>query len=73
MLDYKGRCSLLVFSRSEGNKAFDEYSVGNYGIEGKEGTWKDAEDGKLSGKTLWNMAGSTVLLQTVLYLNQAPK
>jgi GH15 family glucan-1,4-alpha-glucosidase len=29
-------------------RSFDEYSVGLFGIEGKEGTWKDAEDGALS-------------------------
>src|SRR5262249_24607631 len=26
----------------------DQFSVGSYGIEGKEGTWRDAEDGELS-------------------------
>ena len=30
------------------NKPFDDYSIGFCGIEGKEGTWKDAEDGILS-------------------------
>ena len=30
------------------NKPFDEYGIGFCGIEGKEGTWKDAEDGILS-------------------------
>lgn len=53
ILDYKGRCALLVCGRQQRNGAlFDQYSVGNYGIEGKEGTYKDAEDGILSGNSV---------------------
>lgn len=53
ILDYKGRCALLICGRQQrtGN-LFDQYSVGNYGIEGKEGTYKDAEDGSLSGNSI---------------------
>lgn len=49
LLDYKGRCCLLVAGKTADNGDFDQYSVGNYGIEGKAGTFKDAEDGELSG------------------------
>lgn len=49
LLDYKGRCSLLVYAETSDGTPFDQYAVGNYGIEGKEGTYKDAEDGELSG------------------------
>ena len=52
ILDYKGRCSLLIYARTGEGVAFDEYCVGNYGIEGKEGSWRDAEDGHLSGNTV---------------------
>lgn len=31
-----------------GNKSFEDYTTGLHGIEGKEGTFKDAEDGVLS-------------------------
>lgn len=48
LLDYKGRCSLLIYSQTADGTPFYQYSVGNYGIEGKEGTWRDAEDGELS-------------------------
>lgn len=49
ILDYKGRCSLLIYAQlSKGAVPFDQFSIGNYGIEGKEGTYKDAEDGELS-------------------------
>ena len=47
IIHYKGRRVFLVGGICE-NKPFDEYSIGFCGIEGKEGTWKDAEDGSLS-------------------------
>lgn len=49
ILDYKGRCTLLISGQGHDGSTFDEYAVGNYGIEGKLGTFKDAEDGSLSG------------------------
>jgi GH15 family glucan-1,4-alpha-glucosidase len=52
ILDYKGRCALLIYGQDDNGKCFDQYSVGNYGIEGKEGTFKDAEDGELSGNAV---------------------
>lgn len=52
ILDYKGRCSLLIYAETSDGKPFDQYAVGNYGIEGKEGTHKDAEDGELSGNAV---------------------
>ncbi len=48
ILDYKGRCCLLAYGEQSG-KPFDQYAVGIFGIEGKEGTFRDAEDGELSG------------------------
>ncbi len=47
IVHYKGRRVFLVGGVCEG-KSFDDYSIGFCGIEGKEGTWKDAEDGALS-------------------------
>lgn len=52
VLDYKGRCSLVICGQDAHGKKFDQYSVGNYGIEGKEGTFRDAEDGELSGNAV---------------------
>ncbi|MCA9381306.1 glycoside hydrolase family 15 protein, partial [Candidatus Dojkabacteria bacterium] len=48
IIHYKGRRIFLInaFNRDT-NQPFDEYSVGLLGIEGKLGTYKDAEDGKL--------------------------
>lgn len=48
MLDYKGRCSILAYAEAQDGTPFDQYAAGNAGIEGKEGTFRDAEDGELS-------------------------
>lgn len=48
ILDYKGRCSLLIYGQHEDGIQYDQFSIGNYAIEGKEGTFRDAEDGELS-------------------------
>ncbi len=47
IVHYEGRRVFSISGQSDG-KSFDDYSIGNYGIEGKDGTWKDAEDGILS-------------------------
>ena len=53
VLDYKGRYCLLIAGKfTEDNVPFDQYAVGNYGIEGKAGTYSDAEDGELSGNSV---------------------
>lgn len=52
ILDYKGRCSLLVYGQISKGQSFDQFAVGNYAIEDKEGTYRDAEDGTLSGNAV---------------------
>lgn len=53
ILDYKGKCSLLISGKDPATGlSFDQYAVGNFGIEGKEGTFRDAEDGELSGSSV---------------------
>ncbi|MCA9318731.1 glycoside hydrolase family 15 protein [Candidatus Saccharibacteria bacterium] len=65
ILDYKGRCSLLIHSRTDDGVPFDQYCVGNYAIEGKEGTWKDAEDGELSGNAVEHGGVDSVIANTI--------
>jgi GH15 family glucan-1,4-alpha-glucosidase len=48
VFDYKGRYCLLIAGKFSDGSDFDQYAVGNYGIEGKDGTFRDAEDGELS-------------------------
>ena len=47
VIHYRGRRVFLVSGKCNG-RTFDHYSVGLFKIEGKDGTWKDAEDGTLS-------------------------
>jgi oligosaccharide amylase len=51
IIHYKGRRVFLAGGVCE-NKPFDDYSIGFCGAEGKEGTWKDAEDGILSKNSI---------------------
>lgn len=48
ILDYKGRYCLLIGGQHKDGESFDQYAIGNYGIENKSGTYVDAEDGELS-------------------------
>jgi GH15 family glucan-1,4-alpha-glucosidase len=52
LLDYKGRYCLLISGQFSDKQVFDQYAVGNYGIEGKAGTFLDAADGELSGNAV---------------------
>jgi len=61
ILDYKGRCALLIYGQNIDGTIYDQFSVGNYGIEGKEGTFKDAEDGELSGNAVEHGGVDSVL------------
>jgi GH15 family glucan-1,4-alpha-glucosidase len=47
VVHYKGRRVFFVSAKSD-TTFFDDYSIGLLGIEGKEGVWRDAEDGVLS-------------------------
>jgi glucoamylase len=46
IVHYKGTTSFLVNATIDGVQ-FTDYNIGLFGIEGKEGTYKDAEDGIL--------------------------
>jgi GH15 family glucan-1,4-alpha-glucosidase len=46
ILNYRGHRAFVI-SGEHNNKPFDQYSVGLSGIEGKEGTYRDADDGEL--------------------------
>jgi len=47
VVHYKGKRVALISGDRDAN-GMDEYSIGLSNIEGKEGTWRDAEDGELS-------------------------
>ncbi|MDP3996278.1 MAG: glycoside hydrolase family 15 protein [bacterium] len=48
LLHYNGRRIFLINAVTEEGAVFDDWSTGTFGIEGKEGTFKDADEGKLS-------------------------
>ena len=47
VLHYRGRRNFVVSGLHNG-QPFDQHSIGLFGIEGREGTWRDAEDGELA-------------------------
>ncbi len=52
IVHYKGLRVFWVSAEHDDGRPFDQFSVGLYGIEGKEGTFKDAEDGALQGNVV---------------------
>jgi GH15 family glucan-1,4-alpha-glucosidase len=51
ILHYRGRRAFVISGISDG-RPFDQYTVGLFGIEGREGTYRDADDGELSFGTV---------------------
>jgi GH15 family glucan-1,4-alpha-glucosidase len=47
VLHYRGRRALVIGGRA-GEVPFDQHSIGLFGIEGREGTYRDADDGELA-------------------------
>jgi GH15 family glucan-1,4-alpha-glucosidase len=52
IVHYRGRRVMVVNARCEGGNPISEFAVGAYGFEGKEGTFRDAEDGHLEGNAV---------------------
>lgn len=61
IFDYKGRTCLLIAGKTVTGGDFDQFAIGNYAIEGKAGTFKDAEDGELSGNLVEHGGVDSVL------------
>lgn len=47
VMHYRGRRVFVISGRS-GKQHFDQHSIGLFGIEGREGTYRDADDGELA-------------------------
>ncbi|HWZ65984.1 MAG TPA: glycoside hydrolase family 15 protein [Patescibacteria group bacterium] len=52
ILHYKGHRAFVIGATKSDNQPFDQFSIGVYGIEGREGTFRDAEDGVLAGNAV---------------------
>ncbi|HRC27979.1 MAG TPA: glycoside hydrolase family 15 protein [Candidatus Saccharimonas sp.] len=48
ILHYRGRRAFIISGQDDNGEWFDQYTVGLFDIEGREGTYKDADDGELS-------------------------
>ncbi len=48
ILHYRGRRAFIISGQTD-NGIFDQHSIGLFGIENHEGTYRDAEDGELGG------------------------
>jgi len=51
ILHYRGRRAFVISGQHRG-RPFDQFTIGLFGIEGHEGSFRDAEDGILSGNTI---------------------
>ena len=61
IIHYKINRYFLVNCRSDRGSAADAFSCGTRTIPGRQGSWKDAEDGELIGSPIaWGYAESTV-------------
>lgn len=61
ILSYKGRRMFIIRAEHADGTPFDQFSIGIWGIEGREGTYKDAEDGELSGNAVEHGSVDSVL------------
>lgn len=64
--DYKGRVCLLIAAEVSESEPFDQWAVGNTDIEGKEGTFRDAEDGELSNALVEHSSVDSTIRCSVL-------
>lgn len=51
ILHYRGRRAFVISGATD-TGTFDQHSIGLFGIEGHEGSFRDAEDGELSGNNV---------------------
>lgn len=65
IVHYKGRRTFVVGGQSPDKKPFDQFAVGLNGIEGYEGSYRDAEDGELSNHNVEHGRVDSVIRLTV--------
>lgn len=51
ILHYRGRRAFIISGKTDSG-VFDQYSIGLFGIENHEGSYRDAEDGELGGNNV---------------------
>lgn len=63
LIHYKGATTILINAMS-GKQMFQEYNIGLFGIEGKEGTYLDANDGTLEQNPIEHGSVDSILGMT---------
>jgi GH15 family glucan-1,4-alpha-glucosidase len=67
LVHYEGRRVFVVYAE-QSEVPFEDYTIGLHGVEGKEGTYKDAEDGILSKNPIEHgRVDSTLSVSIVLH------
>lgn len=72
IIHYKGNTTILVNARA-GKSSFQEYNIGLFGIEGKEGTYMDAVDGVLEKNPIEHGSVDSVIGLTLFVDGQSSK
>jgi GH15 family glucan-1,4-alpha-glucosidase len=67
VIHYKSKRYFLVSAGTDAQWGVDEYACGRSGLAGDEGTWRDAEDGVLSGNAIQQgSVDSTIAIDVAL-------
>lgn len=67
ILHYHGKRAFVVSGKQSNGEHFDQHSIGLFGIEGREGTYRDADDGELAGGVVEHgRVDSTIRLRCLL-------
>lgn len=71
IIHYKGQRYFLMGGTNHNKKSFDDYATGSAGTDGRDGTWKDAEDGFLSKNPIEHgSVDSTISFTNLLEINE---
>lgn len=52
LMHYRGRRVFIIGGEHADKSPFDQFAIGLHGIEGQDGTYRDADDGNLSGNAV---------------------
>ncbi len=72
ILHYKGQRVLLANGSADG-APFSDYAVGLFGVDGKDGTFRDAEDGTLSKNAIEHGSVDSIIGFTLSLASEKPK
>jgi len=65
LIHYRKQRYIMACFYAEGEQRVDEYATGTAGFQGAEGTWRDAEDGRLENNPIAQGAVDSTMLVSV--------